>query len=120
MGFTFSLVLNREITDEESSALQEAGCAGAVFSTDTLPTNAEVPVTKLEFDDLESPSLAQAIDAALEAVKKVPELSVPGLYVPAQPAERPDEDLPVDVVVSDSEDEVVPELATEQEPLEAH
>jgi hypothetical protein len=85
MGHKFSLVLSRVITDEESAVLADAGCSCAVFGADTLPTNAEVPVTKMDFDDLESPSLAEAIEAALEAVKTVPELSVPGLIVPAVP-----------------------------------
>ena len=91
MGHVFSLVLNREITDEESSALQDAGCADAVFGTDSLPTNADVTVTKMDFDDTVSPSLAEAIESALEAVKKVPDLTVPGLTVPAVP-KAPDAD----------------------------
>lgn len=90
MGFKFSLVLSREITDDESAVLQEAGCAGAVFATGSLPTNAEVAVTKMDFDDTLSSSLAAAIESALEAVKKVPDLGVPGLNVPAQPAGEPD------------------------------
>lgn len=85
MGHKFSLVLSREITDDESAVLQDAGCNGAVFGKDTLPTDAAVPVTKVEIDDTVSPSLAEAIESALEAVKKVPDLSVPGLTVPAVP-----------------------------------
>jgi hypothetical protein len=92
MGYRFSLVLSREISEEESAILQEAGPASAVFGTDSLPTNAQVTVTKMDFDVTESPSLAEAIESALEAVKKVPELSVPGLTVPAQPAHLPEED----------------------------
>jgi hypothetical protein len=91
VGFRFSLVLSREITDDESAVLKDAGCSAATFGTDSLPTNAEVTVTKMDFDDTESPSLAEAIEAALEAVKTVPDLGVPGLEVPAQPAEKPDE-----------------------------
>lgn len=94
MGYKFSLVLSREITDDESAILRNAGCGGAAFGTDTLPTNADVTVTKMDFDDTASPSLADAIQSALDAVKAVPELSVPGLTVPAQPAgpvaEEPD------------------------------
>jgi hypothetical protein len=89
VGYKFSLVLSREITDEESAILQNAGCANAVFTTDTLPTDAAVVVTKLEFDDAVSPSLAEAIESGLDAVRNVPELSVPGLTVPAQPGETP-------------------------------
>jgi hypothetical protein len=92
VGHKFSLVLNREITDDESAALKEAGCAEAVFCTDSHPTNPDLPVTKMDFDDEASPSLAEAIESALEAVKKVqvPDLSVPGLTVPAQPVEAAD------------------------------
>jgi len=86
VGYKFTLVLSREITDEESAILQDAGCADAIFGPDSLPTNAEIPVTKMDFDDTSSPSLAEAIQSGLDAVKKVPELSVPGLTVPAQPA----------------------------------
>jgi hypothetical protein len=86
MGYRFTLVLSREITDDESAVLEAAGCAGAIFAPDSLPTNAEVPVTKMDFDVTASPSLAEAIESALEAVKNVPDLSVPGLTVPAQPA----------------------------------
>lgn len=103
MGFTFSLVLSREVTEDESAILQDAGCSAAVFTTDSLPTNAEVTVTKMDFDDTVSPSLAEAIESALETVKKVPDLSVPGLIVPAQPAERPAEDSPVAEAVTTEE-----------------
>lgn len=94
VGYRFSLVLSREVTEDESAILQDVGCAGAVFTTDTLPTNPDVIVTKMDFDDTISPSLADAIESALQAVKNVPELTVPGLTVPAQPAgpapEEPD------------------------------
>ena len=86
MGYKFSLVLSREITDDESAILKDAGCSAAVFGTDSLPTNADTIVTKMDFDDTISPTLAEAIESALEAVKSVPDLSVPGLTVPAQPA----------------------------------
>ncbi|MEV0373370.1 hypothetical protein AB0I10_26755 [Streptomyces sp. NPDC050636] len=92
MGHKFSLVLSRQITDEESVTLQEAGFADAAFATDSLPTNAAVAVTKVDFDDTVSPSLAEAIESALEAVKKVPDLTVPGLSVPAVPQETPADD----------------------------
>jgi hypothetical protein len=91
VGYKFSLVLSREVTDEESALLEQSGCAGAIFMTDSLPTNADVTVTKIDFDDTASPSLAEAIESALEAVKKVPDLGVPGLTVPAQPAHAPAE-----------------------------
>jgi len=91
VGHVFSLVLSREITDDESASLRDAGCGDAVFGTDSLPTNAEVTVTKMDFDDTVSPSLAEAIESALEAVKKVPDLTVPGLTVPAVP-KAPDTD----------------------------
>lgn len=95
MGYKFSLVLSREIDDEESAILQGAVPADAIFGTDSLPTDAEITVTKMDFDDTVSPSLAEAIESALDAVKKVPDLSVPGLTVPAQPAGPAAEDPPV-------------------------
>jgi hypothetical protein len=117
MGYRFSLVLSREITEDESVALKEAGCVGAVFGTDSLPTNAEVAVTKMDFDDTVSPTLAEAIESALEAVKKVPDLSVPGLTVPAQPAERPaaEPGVVAGAVISD-ESAAADEPATVDEP----
>jgi hypothetical protein len=102
VGHKYSLILSREITDEESVILRDAGCACAVFTTDTLPTNAEVTVTRLDFDDTESPSLAEAIEAGLEAVKKVPELTVPGLTVPAVPKAQADSDTVIEGTVVDS------------------
>jgi hypothetical protein len=111
MGYRFSLVLSREITDEETAILRNAGCASAVFTTDTLPTNADVTVTKLDFDDTASASLAEAIESGLDAVKTVPELTVPGLTVPAQPAgpltEEPDKVIE-GVVVEDAVTDVEP------------
>jgi hypothetical protein len=93
MGYTFSLVLNREMADNELNLLLE-GCSGATSSPDKLPTNAEIPVTRIDFDDTVSPSLQVAIESALEAVKRVPDLTVPALNVPAQQSESsplPDE-----------------------------
>jgi hypothetical protein len=86
LGYKFSLVLSREVNDEESAILQGAIPADAIFGSDSLPTDAEITVTKMEFDDTVSPTLAEAIESALDAVKKVPDLGVPGLTVPAQPA----------------------------------
>jgi hypothetical protein len=86
VGYMFTLVLNREISDDESTILREAGCADAIFGSDTLPTNASIPVTRIDFDTTSFPTLAEAIQAGLDAVMKVPDLSVPGLTVPAQPA----------------------------------
>ncbi|MET7767053.1 hypothetical protein ABZS71_35660 [Streptomyces sp. NPDC005393] len=86
MGYVFSLVLSREITEDEMTTLK-VGCGGAAdFGTDVLPTDAEVTVTRMDFDDAVSPTLADAIDAALAAVTEVSDLSVSELTVPAQPA----------------------------------
>jgi hypothetical protein len=90
VGYKFTLVLDREITDEESAILQEAGCNDAIFGPDTLPTNPDVRVTKIDFDTTSFPTLAEAIQSALDAVKAVSNLGVPGLTVPAQPAGPPD------------------------------
>jgi len=110
VGYKFTLVLNREITDDESVALRAAGCADAIFGADTLPTNADVPVTKMDFDTTSSPTLAEAIQSGLDAVKQVPDLSVPGLTVPAQPAGPVDQDNPT-VVVGEK-----PEIISEERP----
>jgi hypothetical protein len=110
VGHVFSLVLNREISDEESAALRDAGCAEAVFGTDSLPTNADVTVTKLDFDDTVSPSLAEAIESALEAVKTVPDLTVPGLTVPAVPKAPDAEPAVVDGEVVEAESSTDSEL----------
>lgn len=115
MGFKFTLVLSREITDDESAILQEANRAIPIFGPDTFPTNADVPVTKMDFDDRISPSLEEAIETALESVKKVPELSVPGLTVPAQPAFREESDKPTvvagEVLAEEKPEVVAPEVA---------
>jgi hypothetical protein len=92
LGHKFSLILSREITDAESATLQEEGFFGASFGIDSLPTNAEVTVTKVDFDDTVSPSLVEAIESALETVKKVPDLTVPSLTVPALPVEKTEEE----------------------------
>ncbi len=94
MGYKFSLVLNREVTEQETVKLKEVSCGNASFGSDTLPTDSSVPVTRIDFDDTVSPTLAEAIEAGMEAVKKVPELEIPGLSVPAQPAGPKDEPLP--------------------------
>jgi hypothetical protein len=95
MGYEFTLILNRKITDEETTALQEAGCAGASITTVPYPTGADpdLIVTQLEFDDTESSTLEAAITGALEAVQGVPDLSVATFTAPAQPnGMPPDED----------------------------
>jgi len=88
VGHKYSLILSREITDEETAILQESGCYGATFVTDTLPTDPKVKVTKVDIDDTVSPSLEAAIESGLDAVIQVPELSVPAFRVPALPVEK--------------------------------
>jgi hypothetical protein len=88
VGHKYSLILSREVTHEESEILQESGCYGATFVTDSLPTDPNVTVTKVDIDDTVSPSLEKAIESGLEAANKVPELSVAGLNVPALPVEK--------------------------------
>jgi hypothetical protein len=115
VGYRFSLVLNREVTDEETSLLRAEGCAEAVLSSDLLPTNASVTVTKMEFDDTISPSLAEAIESALGAVRKVPDLNAASLTVPAQPATVPvaaDGEQSADIAQADTA-ELVEAAATE-------
>jgi hypothetical protein len=95
MGYVFTFTLNRTITDDETTALREAGCAGASITTVPYPTGADpdLIVSQLDFDDKESSTLEVAITEALEAVKAVPDLSVATFSAPAQPnGMPPDED----------------------------
>ena len=88
MGHKYSLILGREITDEESAILLESGCYSATFVTDSLPTDPEVKVTKVDIDDTISSSLEKAIESGLDAVNQVPDLKVSALRVPALPVEK--------------------------------
>jgi hypothetical protein len=83
VGRKFSLVLNREMTDEESASLQQVTCCRASCSADSLSTGAGTAVARLDGGDPASPSLAAMTEAALEAVGSVPGLTVPRLLVPA-------------------------------------
>ena len=116
MGFLYTLVLSRVISDEESAILREAGCAGAVFAEDSLPTNAEMPVTRVDVDDCVSASLEAAIEAGLAAVREVPDLSVPGLTVPALSASPPDSEAGTVVQGSVIEETATADAATEDGP----
>lgn len=120
MGHKFSLILSREITDDESTVLQESGCYGASFVADKLPTDAEVAVTKVDIDDTVSPSLEEAIESALEAAKKVPDLGVPGLIVPGLPvAKKVDGEVIEDESSVGDEDEDESSVGDEKDPVEA-
>jgi hypothetical protein len=89
MSYKFTLILDRTVTDEESEVLQEA-CAGVSFSMTTHPTKPEITVAQLDYDT-EGPSLAEAIQSALDAVKAISDLSTASLEVPAQPNGSSDE-----------------------------
>ncbi|WP_335984226.1 MULTISPECIES: hypothetical protein [Streptomycetaceae] len=89
MGHKFSLILSREITDEESVTFKQAGGGSAVFLADTLPTNSAVSVTRIDFDDAVTETLAESIQSALDVAGEIPDLTVPGLSVPAVPKEEP-------------------------------
>jgi hypothetical protein len=116
LGHKYSLILSREITEEESEILRESGCYGATFVTDSLPIDLNVKVTKVDVDDTVSESLEKAIESGLEAAKKVPELTVPGLQVPALPvAKKADEP----GVVAGEVIEVVPSADHEYEAADA-
>lgn len=84
MGYKFTLVLSREINDDESKSLQKTGCPDATITTTAHPTNAGFLVTQIDIDT-EAASLAVAIQSALDAVKKVSDLSASSLIVPPQP-----------------------------------
>jgi hypothetical protein len=117
LGHKYSLILSREITDEETVILQEAGCYGATFVTESLPTDPKVKVTKVDIDDTVSSSLEKAIESGLDAVIQVPDLSAPALQVPALPvAKKPDES---DVVVGEVMDDE-PSVADEVQAVEAN
>ncbi|MCP2167423.1 hypothetical protein LX83_004296 [Goodfellowiella coeruleoviolacea] len=79
----FTLVLSRDVTDDELTMLREAGPGEVTASTTKLPTNPDVKVRQLDFDT-EGESLAAVLKAALEAVRTVPDLSVSSLSVPAR------------------------------------
>lgn len=93
MAYQFSLILNRELTESETATLKEATGADLSFVCDTLPTNAEVPVTRIDFADEVASTLVVAIESGFAIVKEIPELSIPGLRVPAQPAVAPTEEI---------------------------
>jgi hypothetical protein len=91
MGYQFTLILNRKITDDESTSLLAAGCAGASITTVPYPTGVDpdLIVTQLDFDDTESSTLEAAITRTLEAVQTMPDLSVATFNAPAQPNGMP-------------------------------
>ncbi len=86
MGHKFTLILNREISEDETGALKESGCQDASVTSVPVPGDPDTTVTQMDFDTEATSSLAEAIEAALSAVKKIPDLSVPTLHVPAQPS----------------------------------
>jgi hypothetical protein len=91
MGYKFTLVLSREITEEEISALKDAGCPDSAISMTELPTAEKEPATQMEFDTEASKTLAGAMEMALDAVKTIPDLRPFSLEVPAQPNGEPPE-----------------------------
>jgi hypothetical protein len=86
MGHKFTLILNRTISEDETGALKASGCQDASFMSVPVPGDADATVTQMDFDAEATSSLSEAIEAALSAVKKIPDLSVPTLHVPAQPS----------------------------------
>jgi hypothetical protein len=85
----FTLTLNREISEGETGVLRASGCRDAAITSVLVPGDADTTVTRMDFDTEATSSLAEAIQAALDAVKKIPDLSVPTLDVPAQPSTAP-------------------------------
>jgi hypothetical protein len=86
VGHKFTLILSREISEDETSMLKASGCQDASITSVPVPGDADTTVTQMDFDTEAMPSLAEAIKAALGAVKKIPDLGVPTLHVPAQPS----------------------------------
>jgi hypothetical protein len=70
-GHEFMLRLNREVTDEETELLYEAGCSDAAVETGPLGT-------MLDFTR-SAPSLADALLSAIEDVEKVAGLHAVGV-----------------------------------------
>jgi hypothetical protein len=91
MSYKFTLVLSREISEEEIGVLKGAGCPDSVISTTELPTAGKEPATQMEFDTDASETLAGAMEMALDAVKTIPDLRPFTLEVPAQPNGEPPE-----------------------------
>jgi hypothetical protein len=85
MGHKFTLILNREISEDETGALKASGCQDASITSVPVPGDVDATVTQMDFDTEAKASLAEAIEAALSAVNEIPDLSVPTLDVPAQP-----------------------------------
>ncbi|WP_018216049.1 hypothetical protein [Salinispora vitiensis] len=97
MGHHFSLILQRVITEQESVTLKEKSAANVSFASAALPTDATVSVTRVTFEDDVTPTLAEAIEAGFEAVKSIPDISIPGLSVPAQPSAAEADEVPAEV-----------------------
>jgi hypothetical protein len=91
MSYKFTLVLSREITEEEIGALKDAGCPDSAISTTELPTEGKEPATQMEFDTDASKTLAGAMEMVLDAVQTIPDLRPVTLEVPAQPNGEPPE-----------------------------
>jgi hypothetical protein len=91
MSYKFTVVLSREITEEEIGALKDAGCPDSAISTAELPTKDKEPATQMDFDTDESATLAGAMEMVLDAVKTIPDLRPITLEVPAQPNGEPPE-----------------------------
>jgi hypothetical protein len=124
MSYKFTLVLSREITEEEIGAMKDAGCPDSAISTTELPTAEKEPATQLEFDTDASKTLAGAMEMALDAVKTIPDLRPFTLEVPAQPNGEPPETEdslyeldPVPPIITAEVEDVTP--AAEAEPAAA-
>lgn len=81
MSYEFTMVLNRQVTDDEAEVLRTSGCGDATFTTATMGVEKDQVATQMDFQT-DAPSLAEAITAALEAVKAVPDLTTTSLTVP--------------------------------------
>jgi hypothetical protein len=91
MSYKFTVVLSREITEEEIGALKDAGCPDSAISTAELPTKDKEPATQMDFDTDASATLAGAMEMVLDAVKTIPDVRPITLEVPAQPNGEPPE-----------------------------
>jgi hypothetical protein len=78
VAHSFTMVLSRRITADETTGLREYGVGAATDSP--LPTDPSVTVTVLEFA-VDADSLEPALEAALAATRALPEVSVRSLTV---------------------------------------
>jgi hypothetical protein len=120
MSYEFTLVLNREITDEEARMIRDSVASDFTISQAVSETQDNPTTTQLDFKK-DASSLEEAITAALEGVRSVPDLSAGSLIVPPYGGAEPaaEEPVPAHEGVAVAEGTVLSQAAptTGDEPL---